>query len=469
MGQNFIACDREQELLLPPSLREWLPPDHFVWFVLDAVQTMELAAFFGVYRQDGQGRPAHDPAMMVALLVYAYARGRRSLRGIERACIEDVAFRVIAVNEVPDHTTIARFRQRHQDALAGLFGDVLTLCTDAGLVGVEVLAVDGTKLHANASGHANRDYEQLARDIFAEADAVDAVEDEQFGDKRGDELPPLLSTQHGRLGWLRDAKQRLDAQRAEQARPIPRSRSARLKESKRRMDEELWTESQANAAYEAWRERGVMSNGRKLNTPVKKPYAPPAFPTGKVNVTDPDSRTVKVPKGYIQGYNAQAVVNDQRIMIAAELSTSSPDFGLLGPTVTAALRELEAAGVTDIPGVVLADAGYWHHDQMDALRIEHGLQILIPPDAGNRTTSRPGWNGGRYAFMRRVLQTELGKTLYKQRKTLIEPVFGHTKFNRRIERFQRRGLAACRSEWRLIAATHNLTKLYRHQLAAATA
>jgi hypothetical protein len=125
--------------------------------------------------------------------------------------------------------------------------------------------------------------------------------------------------------------------------------------------------------------------------------------------------------------------------------------------------------VTDIPGVVLADAGYWHHEQMDQLRLEHGLQILIPPDAGNRTTSRPDWNGGRYAFMRRVLQTELGKTLYKQRKALIEPVFGHTKFNRRIERFQRRGLAACRSEWRLIAATHNLTKLYHHQLAAAPA
>jgi transposase len=469
MGQNFIACDREQELLLPPSLREWLPADHFVWFVLDAVQTMELEAFFGVYRRDGQGRPAHDPGMMVALLVYAYARGRRSSRGIERACSEDVAFRVITVNEVPDHTTVARFRQRHETALAGLFGDVLALCADAGLVGVEVLAVDGTKLHANASGHANRDYEQLARDILAEADAVDSAEDEQLGDRRGGELPPLLSTQHGRLGWLRDAKQRLDAQRAEQARPIPRSRPARLKESKRRLDEELWTECQANAAYEAWRERGVMSNGRVLNTPVKKPYTPPEIPVGKINVTDPDSRTVKVPKGFIQGYNAQAVVNEQRIVIGAELSTSSPDFGLLAPTVTAALRELVAAGVTDLPGVLLADAGYWHQDQMDQLRLEHGLQVLIPPDAGNRTSSRPGWNGGRYAFMRRVLQTELGKAFYNKRKALIEPVFGHTKFNRRIERFQRRGLAACRSEWRLIAATHNLTKLYRHHLAAAVA
>jgi hypothetical protein len=185
--------------------------------------------------------------------------------------LEDVAFRVIAVNEVPDHTTIARFRQRHETTLAGLFGDVRALCADAGLVGVQVLAVDGTKLHANASGHANRYYEQLARDILAEADAIDAVEDEQFGEPRGDELPALLSTQHGRLGCLREAKQRLDAQRAEQARPIPCSRPARLKESKRRMDEELQTECQANAAYEAWRARGVMSNGRKLTPRARSP------------------------------------------------------------------------------------------------------------------------------------------------------------------------------------------------------
>jgi transposase len=190
MAQNFIGCDREQELLLPPSLREWLPDGHLAWFVIDAVAEMDLTAFYGAYRRDGHGRAAHEPAMMVALLLYAYAVGRRSSRVIERACVDDVAFRVIAANQRPDHCTIARFRQRHEAALAGLFGDVLALCADAGLVGVAVLAVDGTKLHANASQHQNLDYDEIAKEILAEADAVDRVEDERFGDRRGDELPP---------------------------------------------------------------------------------------------------------------------------------------------------------------------------------------------------------------------------------------------------------------------------------------
>jgi transposase len=161
MAQNFIACDREQELLLPPSLREWLPEGHLAWFVLAAVAEMDLAVFYVAYRADGHGRPAHDPAMLVALLLYCYAIGERSSRRIERRCVEDVACRVIGANQAPDHTTIARFRQRHEAALAGLFGEVLALCAEAGLAQVGVIAVDGTKVHANASQHANRDYEQL--------------------------------------------------------------------------------------------------------------------------------------------------------------------------------------------------------------------------------------------------------------------------------------------------------------------
>ena len=183
MAQNFIACDREQELLLPPSLREWLPEDHLAWFVIDAVAAMDLAAFYASYRADGHGRAAHDPAMMVALLLYVYAIGERSSRRIERRCVEDVATRVICANQRPDHTTVARFRQRHEAALAGLFGEVLALCAEAGLVRVGVVAIDGTKVHANASQHATRSYEDVAREILAEADAVDAGEDEQFGER----------------------------------------------------------------------------------------------------------------------------------------------------------------------------------------------------------------------------------------------------------------------------------------------
>ena len=206
MAPNFIACDREQEFLLPPSLRDWLPEDHLAWFVIDAVAAIDLAAFEAAYRDDGHGRPAHDPAMMVALLLYCYAIGERSSRRIERRCVEDVATRVICANRAPDHTTIARFRQRHETALAGVFGAVLGLCAEAGLVRVGVVAIDGTKVHANASQHATRDYEQIAREILERAAEIDALEDEQFGERRGDELPPAVATREGRQRWLRDAR-----------------------------------------------------------------------------------------------------------------------------------------------------------------------------------------------------------------------------------------------------------------------
>jgi transposase len=462
MAQKFLGCDRDQVFLLPPSVDDWLPADHFARFVIAMVDDMDLAAFYADYRVDGHGRPAHDPAMMVALLVYAYARGQRSSRVIERACVEDMAFRVIAANRQPDHCTIARFRQRHETALAGLFGEVLALCAQAGLAGVAVLAVDGTKVHANASERATRDYEQLAREILEQAAEIDAAEDEQFGDRRGDELPSELASAQGRKKWLAEAKRRLDAQREREARPIPASRPARVKEAKRRLEEELRTECAANAAYEAYRARGVMKNGRRFGSPPK-PYEPPARPTGKINVTDPDSRNLKTPRGYLQGYNAQAVCNAQQIVLAAEVSVSSADFGQLGPMITAAENELAAAGITTAPDVVLADAGYWHGEQMDELA-GRGIGVLIPPDGAKRQGARPGWNSGRYAFMRHVLESEIAGELYNRRQVMIEPIFADTKFNRGIDRFLRRGRSAARSEWRLITATGNLLKLHRHQL-----
>src|SRR3954468_8255353 len=186
MAQRFVACDREQSFLMPPDVREWLPENRLAWFVIDAVGEMNLDVFYSAYRVDGRARPAYDPAMMVALLLYAYARGTRSSRVVERACSEDVAFRVIAAQQRPDHATIARFVERHQGALAGLFGAVLGLCARAGLVGVNVVAVDGSKVWATPSREANVDYERLAREILEDHLAVDAAEDERFGDRRGD-------------------------------------------------------------------------------------------------------------------------------------------------------------------------------------------------------------------------------------------------------------------------------------------
>jgi transposase len=193
MAQRFIACDREQSFLMPPDVREWLPEGHLAWFVLDAVAAMDLAAFYAAYREDGRSRPALEPSMMVTLLLYAYCCGVRSARAIERACEVDVAYRVIAAHTKPDHATIARFVERHEQALAGLFGAVLGLCAQAGLAQVGIVAIDGTKIAANASRDATRDYEQIAREILEEAKATDAAEDELYGEARGDELPPELA------------------------------------------------------------------------------------------------------------------------------------------------------------------------------------------------------------------------------------------------------------------------------------
>src|SRR3954468_7588077 len=210
-----------------------------------------------------------------------------------------------------------------------------------------------------------------------------------------------------------------------------------------------------------------MRNGRRLGAhSPPKPYQPPAAPEGKINLTDLDSRNVKTPRGWVQGYNAQAVTTEDQIVIAAEVHVSSADFGQLEPMITAARDELARAGVQQPPEVVLADAGYWHHVQMERLAAE-GVTVLVPPDANKRAGARPGWNGGLYAFMRRVLATDQGGALYAKRQGMIEPVFADTKFNRGIDRFLRRGRGAARSEWRLTNTAHNLLKLWRHTTAPA--
>jgi transposase len=271
MAQNFIACDREQPFLLPPDVREWLPEDHLAWFVIDAVTVMDLDRFYAAYRRDGHGRAAYEPAVMVALLLYCWARGRRSARAIERACVEDVACRVIAAQQRPDHATIARFVVRHERALGELFGEVLVVCADAGLATVEVIAIDGTKVAANANRDRTMTYEQLAKTIVQEQIATDTAEDALHGDRRGDELPPELARSSGRQVWLREAKRRLEERRAEEAKPIPRSRPERLKDAKRRLDEELRTEQRANEAYEA--------SGRGVSDAPGAGSAPPPRPS----------------------------------------------------------------------------------------------------------------------------------------------------------------------------------------------
>src|SRR4051794_33840099 len=198
---------------MPPDVRDWVEPGHLAWFVVDAVGALDLAAFYGRYRRDGWGRAAYDPAVMVAVIVYAYCSGVRSARAIERRCVEDVAFRVVAANLRPDHATIARFRVEHEQALAGLFGQVLAMCERAGLVGGGVIAVDSTKVAANASGLANKTYEELAREILKEAAEIDAAEDERYGQARGDELPAELADPKTRRARIRELMDELDTER----------------------------------------------------------------------------------------------------------------------------------------------------------------------------------------------------------------------------------------------------------------
>ena len=334
-------------LLLPPSLLDWVPPDHLVWTVLASVEEMDLSGFYGVYRPDGHGRPAYDPKVVVALLFYACAQGIRSSRAIERKCREDVAFMVITAMRVPDHSTIAEFRKRHETALAGLFTDVLGMCEKAGLVNVGVIAIDGTKISANASMDANRSYERIARELLDELDETDQREDELHGDARGDELPEQLCTaegrraalreakrkldaereaatrdgedasggdasggegvsdseellvaldldrermvnsEQGRRGWLREGRHQLDELRRQQARPIARSRTERLEESKRRLEEEHRVELEANAAYEAYKARGVMRDGRRFGkSPWPKGQAMPTRTHSRIDQED---------------------------------------------------------------------------------------------------------------------------------------------------------------------------------------
>jgi transposase len=444
MAQNFLSCDREQVLLLAPSLRDWLDEEHVAWFVLDAVETIDLAEFYGVYRADGHGRAAHDPAMMVGLLLYSYAVGERSSRVIERRCREDVPTRVICANRAPDHTTISRFRARHEEALARTFTQILAMCARAGLVSVGVVALDGTLIAANASRAATRTHESIREEVdgmLGEAAAVDAAEDEQHGGARGDELPPELVDRRSRLARLRRCREELEMEQAK-----------------------------AEAAYQQnlrWRAEWEAEHGRKLGG--RKPFRPDPDGLFKrtINTTDPDSRVLtRVGRPVVQGYNAQAVATRGQIIVAADITQQSNDSGQLEPMIDQAVTTLQAAGVADRVGTVLADGGYWNSPQITRLG-QDGIDAIVPTKAATRTKARKlsARQGPEAERIDALLDTPEGAALYRRRQHMIEPVFGNTKFNRGISRFHRRGLSACRAEWRLIAATHNLLKLYRAALA----
>jgi transposase len=402
VARNFLACERDQELLLPPSLREWLPEDHLAWFVLDAVAEIELNAFYGVYREDGWGRAAFDPQMMVALLLYAYAVGERSSRGIERRCREDVAFRVITANSIPDHATIAHFRARHEQALADTFAQVLALCAKAGLVSVGVVALDGSLLAGNASPGATHSYASIrseAERMLAEAADADAGEDERFGDARGDELPAELVDVRSRRERLRRCKEQLERAQAH--------------------------EKAAYQANLAWRADWEAEHGRRLAGRKATRPDPAALAERKINTTDPDTRLMKRAGGKsTQGYNAQVVASPEQVILAAQVTQSHNDADQLEPMVAHAVETLREAGIEEPIGIVLADGGYWNSLAISEVR-RQGIDVLVPTQDRRRTAPRKlsPRQGQEAQRIEARLATPEGRALYRRRQQIVEPVF----------------------------------------------
>jgi transposase len=445
MAYNFLACDRDQPFLLPPDLRDWLPADHLAWFVLDVVDQLDLGPFLAAYRADGHGHPAYDPTMLLGVLLYGYAIGVRSSRQLERRCTEDLAFRVLAGNQAPDHVTIARFRVRHEQALAGFLIESLKLCAAAGLVRLGVVALDGTKVAANAANTASHTQEKIeaqVAEILRQAAEADQHEDGEHGQARGNELPAALASKAGRLARLRQAKALLEAEAAARQRRY---------------------EQRVAALAAAARARGKQP--RAHIKPRRRDEAP--NPKAAANVTDPDSRFMPTRRGSIQGYNAQAVTTCEQVIVAAELTQQANDLQQLEPMLTATTATLDAAGIPQRPGRLLADAGYWTIANLTA--IPDAPELLIPPARHGRQ-GKPRKDGkpsasrsdGLRAAMTAKLASDHGKACYAKRKETVEPVFGQLKEQQGARRFLRRGLAACDAEWKLLCGTHNLLKLWRH-------
>lgn len=331
MALNLRGVDREQSFLMPPSISDWLPDGHLAYFVADVVEELDLSGFYAAYRRDGRGGALYDPASLVAVLLYAYCTGERSSRRIERRLHEDVGFRVVAANATPDHATLARFRRRHCEAIAGLFGQVLGLCVKAGMVDAGLVAIDGTKIAADASFFANRTREQLAEEILAEAERVDGAEDALFGGERGDELP-------GDWGRRRDRGPRIRAALAE-------------------LDQQSANDYDTRMAQRAAREAAT---GQKLRGPQPKQEPARRTRPRRANTTDPQSRVIATgARGALQGYNAQAAATGAQVVIAAEVSATTNDQPHFLPMLRAAQENLADAGHRARIGTVVADAGYW--------------------------------------------------------------------------------------------------------------
>ena len=461
MARSFYPCDRNQLMLLPPSIDDWVDQGDLSHFIVDALEEMDLACFYARYG-DGSGQQAYRPEVIIGVLLLAYSLGHRSSRVIESLCANDVRFRMLTCNRTPDHCTIARFRTRHREQLEHLFVEVLRLCGAAGLVKLGVVAIDGTKVKANAAMEANRNRKQLAEMVekmFGEAEDTDAREDELFGkQRRGDELPDELQTPASRRARLRAAKEQLA--RTDKA---YRQADEKARAHINKYDETLARQEEKQAAT------GNKHAGHKIQPPPQTTLDEP-----KANLTDPDSLLVKDRRGYLQGYNAQAAVTgDTQVIVAADVVSRNNDMHELGSMITTLCATLAAAQIPQAPSAILADAGYWTPRSIEAaqeivqtLAPQSELLVAVPPkwqklaQAPVEDSSPPGQD--LLVRLEHRQRSPAGQSLYRIRAQSVEPVFGTLKSARKLDRFSQRGIENVRAEWMLACATHNLLKLWKH-------
>lgn len=432
MGKVYRPYYPDEELLLPPSLRDWLPEKHLAYFVSDVVDNLDLSAMDAVYGNEKRGQPPYDPWMMTKVLVYAYCVGVFSSRRIERRLVEDIAFRVLAAGNQPNFRTISDFRKIHLKTLEGLFEQVLQIALEAGAMKVGRVALDGTKMKANASKHKAMSYDRMGekqkqlraevKQLLEQAEAADAEEDARYGrDRTGDELPAELERRETRLQRIREAKRALE----ERARQKATAEGADPKQSK----------------------------------PKDK---------DQYNFTDPESRIMKGADGFVQGYNAQAAVEpDLQLIVGQTVTQATNDKEQLMPMVEVIERQSGQR-----PEEILADSGYCSEKNLEALESarqpERRMEGYIATERQKHDEYREACPKGplpkgatRVDRMRRKLKTKAGKAVYAARKAIVEPVFGQIKHARGFRQFLLRGIDKVRGEWSLVCLTHNILKCYR--------
>jgi transposase len=472
--KTFRRFDPDQTLLMPPSLDEWLPEGHLARFVAELVgEALDLSAVYASYTEV-RGYPPYDPRLMLRLLIYGYMTGVRSSRAIERKCVDDVGFRFLAADQAPDFRSIARFRRRHLDALADLFLQSLRLAQRLGMVKMGRVALDGSKLQANASRHKAMSYprlvvkeeqveaevaelEAMVAALLADAEAVDAAEDARYGvDGKDTDLPAELDRREKRLARLQAARAQIEAEAAERARAHAEDKERRRQQRAGDLDEQKVTDAGQAAA----------------DTAKPKPKA-------QANFTDPESRIMKNGAGaYVQAYNAQAVVDDaHQVITAADVTNCASDC----PSYTLMLDQ-SAANTGTHPKQAVVDAGYCSDDNLAAAAARHeahGTDTFMATGRLHHDEQVPPVLRGRIPAdatpkqrMARKLRTKPGRAAYRRRKAIVEPVFGQIVTCQNGRRLLLRGETGARGEWRLLAACHNLLKVFRYAgttgLAAAT-